>query len=61
VLLINKSDLAGMWQLDEKKIESLRGDFNEIYRTSAKTGDDVEMALTALAGLIVNKDLQQAK
>ena len=61
MLLLNKSDLAGMWQVDQEKIESLRGSFDEIYRTSAKTGDDVEMALTALAGLIVNKDLQQAK
>ncbi len=61
VLLLNKSDLAGMWQLDQEKIESLSGNFDEIYRTSAKTGDDVEMALAALAGLIVNKDLHQAK
>ena len=61
VLLLNKSDLTGMWQLSQDKVESLRGDFEEIYRTSAKTGDDVETALTALAELIVNKDLQQAK
>ena len=61
VLLLNKSDLTGMWQLTQDKVESLRGDFEEIYRTSAKTGDDVETALTALAELIVNKDLQQAK
>lgn len=61
VLLLNKSDLAGMWQLDQQKVEALASSFDEIYRTSAKTGGDVEIALTVLAGLIVNKDLQQAK
>ncbi len=61
VLLLNKSDLAGMWQLDQETIESLSGDFDEVYSTSAKTGDDVETALTKLAALIVNRDLQQAK
>jgi len=61
VLLLNKSDLAGMWQVSDETIDSLKGNFDEIYRTSAKTGDDVEMALTALAGLIVDKDLQPAK
>lgn len=57
VLLLNKCDLAGMWQIDDKEIEPLRSDFDEVYRTSAKTGDDVEVALTALADLIINRDL----
>lgn len=61
VLLLNKHDLAGMWQLDQTKIDSLGVDFDEIYRTSAKTGDAVEAALTALAGLIVDTDLQQSR
>ena len=58
VLLLNKRDLAGMWRIDNEKTESLGSDFDEIYRTSAKTGDDVEVALTTLANLVVTRDLQ---
>jgi small GTP-binding protein len=58
VLLLNKSDLAGMWRIDDAKIEPLRSEFNDIYRTSAKTGDAVELALTTVANLVVTRDLQ---
>ncbi len=58
VLLLNKSDLALMWRIEDKKIEALKPEFDEVYRTSAKTGDNVEMALTTLAGLVVTRDLQ---
>lgn len=57
VLLLNKRDLSGMWRVGDEKIESLKSDFDEVYRTSAKTGDDVEVALTAIANLIVSRDL----
>jgi len=59
VLLLNKNDLKSTWQVSDEKIESLRRDFHHIYRTSAKTGDDVELALTRLAELIVSKDLER--
>ena len=58
VLLLNKCDLAGMWRIDNEKTEPLRSDFDEVYRTSAKTGDDVEVALNMLANLIVTQDLR---
>lgn len=58
VLLLNKSDLAGMWQVSDGVIASTAEGFEEIYKTSAKTGDDVEVALTRLAELIVARDLQ---
>ena len=58
VLLLNKSDLAGVWQIKNENIESLGGSFENIYQTSARTGDEVEVALTKLAELIVTKDLQ---
>lgn len=58
VLLLNKRDLAGMWQIDDKELESLRSKFDEVHQTSAKTGEDVEAALTALAELVVSQDLQ---
>lgn len=61
VLLLNKSDLGGMWQLDGDTIELLRSNFDEIYKTSAKTGDQVEAALTKLAELIVAQDIQRPK
>lgn len=61
VLLLNKSDLAGMWQIDGDRIEPLRNDFDEIYKTSAKTGDQVEVALTKLAERIVAQDIQRPK
>ena len=57
VLLLNKRDRSGMWRVGDEKIESLKSDFDEVYRTSAKTGDDVEVALTAIANLIVSRDL----
>ena len=57
VLLLNKSDLAGMWQIEDEKIEPLIANFDEVYRTSAKTGDEVEAALTHLANLVVTRDL----
>lgn len=59
VLLLNKKDLGGMWQISDQRLESLREHFHYIYETSAKTGDDVELALTALADLIVSKDLRR--
>ncbi|MDH3273673.1 MAG: GTP-binding protein [Gammaproteobacteria bacterium] len=58
VLLLNKCDLSGMWRIDNEKIEPLRADFDEVYRTSAKTGVDVEVALSMLANLIVTQDLR---
>jgi len=61
VLLLNKSDLAGQWQLSQEKIESLDGSFSQVYRTSAKTGEEVEAALTKLAELIVSRDIQKTK
>ena len=57
VLLLNKCDLAGMWRIEDEKLEPMISEFDEVYRTSAKTGDDVEAALTRLANLVVTRDL----
>lgn len=59
VLLLNKSDLAGTWQVKDDVVGSLAEDFDRIYRTSAKTGDAVETALITLTQLIVAVDLQR--
>jgi len=61
VLLLNKNDLAGQWQINRDSLEPLEDGFSQIYTTSAKTGEEVEAALTYLAGLIVTQDIQQAK
>ncbi|MGI9205958.1 MAG: Rab family GTPase [Woeseiaceae bacterium] len=61
VLLLNKSDLASQWQIDRGKLESLGDEFSHVFRTSAKTGDEVEAALTQLAELIVTGDIQLTK
>ncbi len=61
VLLLNKSDLKAQWQIDRGRIESLESEFSHIYRTSAKTGDEIEAALTNLAEAMVTRDLQPTK
>lgn len=61
VLLLNKSDLAGQWQVDRSQLESLEDDFSQVFKTSAKTGDEVEIALTTLAELIVTRDMRLTK
>ena len=55
VLLVNKHDLAGTWEINEQKIGHLEADFDATFLTSAKTGDNVEQALTSLAELIVDQ------
>lgn len=61
VLLLNKRDLEGTWQIDSEKVESLGSEFDEVYQTSAKTGEDVEAALTTLAELVVSQDLRSSQ
>lgn len=58
VLLVNKADLSSRWELDDERLKKLELDFADVYMTSAKTGNDVETALTRLAVLIIEKDLQ---
>ena len=57
VLLVNKSDLTTQWAISEERMEQLGADYEHIYRTSAKTGDEVEAAMTELSQLIIRADL----
>lgn len=57
VLLINKHDLSDAWDVTEQIIEELKTDFDALFLTSAKTGADVENALTRLAELIIDQTL----
>ena len=57
VLLLNKHDLGDRWDVSDKRIEDLKGEFGAVFLTSAKTGAEVEHALTHLANLIVDETL----
>ena len=59
VVLVNKKDLTNAWEISADQIQSLADDYDAVYRTSAKTGDDVETALTRLADLIVGRELHE--
>jgi small GTP-binding protein len=48
VLLVNKNDLRDEWEFDEKSIEQLAEMYDDVYLTSAKTGENVETAFREL-------------
>jgi len=60
VLLVNKHDLTLEWGVSDERFDQLAREHGDAYRTSAKTGDDVEHALTRLAELIIDIDLRGA-
>jgi small GTP-binding protein len=49
VLVLNKTDLADKWEVDDAAIEELGRRGWPAFRTSAKTGEGVEQAFLALA------------
>jgi len=57
VLLLNKHDLGGAWDVSEQRINDLRTEFGAVFLTSARTGAEVENALACLANLIVDNEL----
>ena len=57
VLLLNKADLESVWQIRDSHIATLSEAFDEIYRTSAKSGLNVELALRDLAAAVVDAEL----
>ena len=57
VLLINKHDLISEWQIKDEHLISLGIDEKNIFKTSAKTGDNVEAAFKRLAELILSPGL----
>jgi len=56
VLLLNKSDLRGEWELGEAPELAQFGDAAQILHTSAKTGDGVEAAFHTLARTMVTAE-----
>jgi len=53
VLVLNKTDLADGWELDEATIAELEASGCTVIKTSAKTGDGVEEAFSTLARMLV--------
>jgi small GTP-binding protein len=53
ILALNKADLAGEWEVDEARIQSLAAENFSIIRTSAKEGAGVEEAFARLARRMV--------
>lgn len=49
ILMLNKSDLAAQWALDQNTLDDLAAKRWEIIKSSAKTGDGVEDAFMSLA------------
>lgn len=58
VLLVNKKDLVSDWEVSDEQFDTLADHFDEAYKTSAKTGDDVETAIVRLAGRIIDSELR---
>lgn len=54
LLLLNKSDLAELWELPENDVEALQDAGVNILRTSAKTGQNVEQAFLRLAKALIS-------
>lgn len=55
VILVNKLDMTHEWGVSDQRIAKLQELFDSAYRTSAKTGDDVDAAMERLSRLIINK------
>lgn len=60
VLLVNKRDLVTEWEVSDADFDTLAKQYDEAYRTSAKTGDEVETAIVRLAERIVENELRRA-
>lgn len=58
VVLANKFDLESDWAISDDQLRRLEKTHDAVYRTSAKTGQDVEQALNDLSELIIKRDMQ---
>ena len=58
VMLVNKKDLRDEWGVGQAHLDELREQFDSVYETSAKTGDEVDSALRRLSRLVIRNDLQ---
>ncbi len=59
VALVNKYDLKSDWKADDDHEQTLQETFGSVYRTSAKTGRDVEEAILDLGQAILDGYLNE--
>lgn len=55
LILLNKSDLTGSWELSEEEVVDVCGSDRTLMKTSAKTGSMVDEAFLTLAEQMVMK------
>lgn len=55
ILIVNKTDLASEWEIDDQAIAECETQGWTVIKTSAKTGEGVEEAFTKLAESIYRK------
>ena len=60
MLLVNKRDLSDDWNVSDEYLDALTKAYGNVYRTSAKTGDDVATALTRLSEMIIENEIRGA-
>lgn len=53
VMLINKSDLTTKWQITDEDIVAIESQGHMVLKTSAKTGENVEVAFEAIARAVI--------
>lgn len=54
LILLNKSDLADQWRLDDDVLQQLEAEGCTLIRTSAKSGDQVDASFIALVRAMQN-------
>lgn len=52
ILAINKSDLPANWHWSDTELEKIKQDFNQVFNTSAKTGNGVEDMFSYIAHVL---------
>jgi small GTP-binding protein len=55
VIVINKTDLANDWEVETERVALLEREGRMVVRTSAKTGEGVQMAFSTLASAILER------
>lgn len=59
LLVLNKSDLADTWEVSDAMLQSLLDQGWKVVRTSAKTGQGVELAFGSLAADMIGNEPAQ--
>lgn len=55
VVLVNKFDLVSKWEITDDDIAMIEAQGNKVFKSSAKTGENVEAAFESIARLAVSK------